>query len=193
MNTLLSRCTRWRSHVPRSSWPFLPFWLKNYWLGAGGREESARNRELLRPNLRQRSPRVFSRAEKYFAVVFDEEEEMEHCFSAFFSFFRGYLEGYEGGKEGRSKGNAKEDFVANFFMLHRYNLFSNSWFERYFRDGRRVKENYASMKEMNCSSYVILCINFSRKTLETVPPKCIISLEISEWINFARFYYCEML
>lgn len=91
------------------------------------------------------------------AIVFDEQEEMEDCFSPFFPFFRGYLERYGGGKGGRSKGNgnAKEDFVANFFTLHRHNLFSKDIFREIFRDGRRVKENYASMKEMNCSSSIV--------------------------------------
>lgn len=59
--------------------------------GAREREKSVSNRELLRPNLRQRPPRVFSRAETMLEqprhAVFDEREMERVCFSPFFFLF----------------------------------------------------------------------------------------------------------
>lgn len=82
---------------------------------------------------------------------------------------------------GRSKGNgnAKEDFVANFFMLHRHNLFSKDIFRDISR--RKKSERKLCVDERNellfehrsFSSYVILCINFSRKNGEDNARNCI--------------------
>lgn len=71
-------------------------WKTTGW--AQGGERNRRGIENCCARTSARGLRVYFRAQRNTnAIVFDEQEEMEDCFSPFFPFFRGYLERYLNG------------------------------------------------------------------------------------------------